>query len=239
MAYPNDELSDHVANFYGGTTSSPIFWANSQTLYPTGSMTNINISVNQTPAPTGARKISGGVFTAVGGTGLADARVYVKVGNTFIKVGTSVNGGAYSDTHLQPGTYDLICDRMGYKTAYRTVNLSGSVDLDSINFYLTSFFPIGITNQNLYIPKDFALQQNFPNPFNPVTNIRFDIPKQTNVRLSVYDILGREVEVLVNNTLKPGTYKADWHADKYSSGLYFYKLVTDDYADVKKMILVK
>ena len=72
--------------------------------------------------------------------------------------------------------------------AYKTVTLTAAADLDSINFYMTSFFPIGITNQNLYTPKDFALQQNFPNPFNPVTNIRFDIPKQTNVRLSVYDI---------------------------------------------------
>ena len=59
------------------------------------------------------RKINGGVFTAIGGTGLADARVYVKIGSTFIKVGYSGDGGAYSDTHLQPGTYDLICDRMG------------------------------------------------------------------------------------------------------------------------------
>jgi hypothetical protein len=103
---------------------------------------------------------------------------------------------------------------------------------------------IGIQAVSGNIPKEFALRQNYPNPFNPSTQIKFDIPKQGNgrsvpVQLKIYDLLGREVEVLVNGNLSPGTYKMDWNANKYSSGIYFYELRAGTYRNVKKMILLK
>jgi hypothetical protein len=239
MAYQDDEVADFAGGFYSGGGNATILWSNSVTLFPTGSMTNINLSVQQTVNnPPGARMVSGGVYASVGGQGLNEARVYAYNGSNFFNLGFSITGGGYSVKDLPAGTYTLTCDRMGFRSAQRIVTI-GANNLDSINFYLTSIGPIGISNQNLYLPKQFTLQQNFPNPFNPVTNIRFDVPKQSNVRLSVYDLLGREVEVLVNDNLKPGTYKVDWQANKYSSGLYFYKLVTDEFVDVKKMVLVK
>jgi hypothetical protein len=202
-------------------------------------LSNINILVDSTQNPGGSRKISGGVYASIGGTPLATARIYAMIGGIYYNVGYSLPGGGYSVMHLPAGTYDLICDRMGYRSATRSVVVLPGFDLDSINFYMIPIGPIGISNENLYLPVNFALGQNYPNPFNPVTNIRFDIPRDAFVRLSVFDILGREVEVLVNQQLKPGTYKYDWHAEKYSSGLYFYKLLTNDFIDVKKMILVK
>jgi hypothetical protein len=83
------------------------------------------------------------------------------------------------------------------------------------------------------------LYQNFPNPFNPITSIRFAIPKSAFVRLSVFDILGREVVVLVNENLKPATYEVKWNAGNYSSGIYFYRLTTDVFQQVKKMSVIK
>jgi len=89
------------------------------------------------------------------------------------------------------------------------------------------------------IPERFSLYQNYPNPFNPSTNIRYTLPKNSFVSLKVYDVLGKEIATLVNESLSPGTYEATFDAAKYSSGIYFYKLTTNDFSDVKKMVLIK
>jgi ligand-binding sensor domain-containing protein len=105
----------------------------------------------------------------------------------------------------------------------------------------------GIGKSHSRLPDKFALYQNYPNPFNPTTKIRFDIPLSPLyergvgrfVHLTIYDILGREVSTLLNRQLQPGTYNIEWNASNYPSGVYFYKLVTDSYTAVKKMILIK
>jgi len=89
------------------------------------------------------------------------------------------------------------------------------------------------------IPNKYALSQNYPNPFNPTTNIRYDLPKNTFVKLIVFDMLGREVETLVYEKLNAGTYSVDWNASQYPSGVYFYYLQADSYTEVNKMILTK
>ncbi|MGH2576049.1 MAG: T9SS type A sorting domain-containing protein, partial [Ignavibacteria bacterium] len=78
-----------------------------------------------------------------------------------------------------------------------------------------------------------------PNPFNPSTVIKFDIVKSSNVKLIVYDILGREVKTLVNEILQSGSYELTFNAPKLSSGVYFYEIAADGFRDIKKMILVK
>ena len=88
-------------------------------------------------------------------------------------------------------------------------------------------------------PKSFSLDQNYPNPFNPTTKIKFALPKSKFAKLVIYDILGREAATLVNEQLKPGTYEADWNASNFPSGVYFYKLITNGFADTRKMILIK
>jgi len=92
---------------------------------------------------------------------------------------------------------------------------------------------------NNQIPDSYNLFQNYPNPFNPVTKIKFNIPKSGNVKLVVYDILGKEVESIVNENLDAGYYSFDFDASGLSSGVYIYKIETEGFTDVKKMILVK
>jgi hypothetical protein len=103
---------------------------------------------------------------------------------------------------------------------------------------------VGISPLSSEMPDRFSLYQNYPNPFNPSTKIRFDFPtsvkRQTsNVKLVIYDVLGREVTTLVNEQLKHGKYEVIWDASNYTSGVYFYRLVADDYIESKKMILIK
>jgi photosystem II stability/assembly factor-like uncharacterized protein len=89
------------------------------------------------------------------------------------------------------------------------------------------------------IPQNFLLSQNYPNPFNPSTKINFSIPKQTNVSLKVYDVLGKEVAELVNTEMSNGSYKINFNADNLSSGIYFYTLKTNEFISTRKMLLVK
>ncbi len=88
-------------------------------------------------------------------------------------------------------------------------------------------------------PENFSLSQNYPNPFNPVTKISFAIPKNNLVTLKVYDITGKEVATLINENMSAGEYEATFDASKLSSGVYFYKLSSGNFTDVKKMMLLK
>ena len=97
---------------------------------------------------------------------------------------------------------------------------------------------VGVNNQN-GIPEIYSLSQNYPNPFNPSTKIDFAIPKNGFVTLKVYDILGQEVAQLLNKDFQAGSYTVDYNASMLPSGVYFYKIISGDFIDTKKMILVK
>ena len=98
---------------------------------------------------------------------------------------------------------------------------------------------VGINQISTNVPRNFDLKQNYPNPFNPTTNIRFDLAKNTNVKLTIYNSLGQEVKVLVNGFKNAGSYEASFNASTLSSGTYFYRLTTDNFVDTKRMVLVK
>lgn len=98
---------------------------------------------------------------------------------------------------------------------------------------------VGIQNISTVIPENFMLYQNYPNPFNPVTHIKFDIESSSQVKLEVYDIRGRLVEVIYQGYLLAGKYSVDWQADMYSSGVYYYRLSTDKISLMNKMVLLK
>lgn len=98
---------------------------------------------------------------------------------------------------------------------------------------------IGVQIYSAEIPQRYRLYQNYPNPFNPVTKIKFDLPKSGFVKLIVYDILGKQVSIIVNEHLSSGSYTADLNASVLSSGIYFYTLQSGDFITTKKMILTK
>ena len=99
--------------------------------------------------------------------------------------------------------------------------------------------PVAIKNDNTPVPSLFKLNQNYPNPFNPSTRITYEIAKSSNVKLTIFDVLGREVAVLLNTKQQPGTYEVVWDAVNFPSGVYFYKIQTDYYASTRKMTLLK
>ena len=108
----------------------------------------------------------------------------------------------------------------------------------SIIFHFNTLL-IGLNPIGCDIPKEYKLYTNYPNPFNPSTKIKIDIPEISFTKLIIYDILGRQVEKLVNEKLSPGTYEVEWNASNYPSGVYFYKLETGNFSQTKKLILIK
>ena len=89
------------------------------------------------------------------------------------------------------------------------------------------------------MPEDFVLSQNYPNPFNPTTTIQYQLPTGSNVKVVVYDALGKEVAVLVNQYQNAGTYTANFKASNLASGIYFCRMEAGSFVKVNKMLLLK
>lgn len=110
--------------------------------------------------------------------------------------------------------------------------------VDAEPFEILEEDPTGV-NDN-YVGKNiFYLEQNYPNPFNPVTSIKYQVSRTAKVSLKVYDVLGREIETLIDEAMYPGVYKVEFNGTNLPSGLYFYKLTAGDFAQSRKMAMIK
>jgi hypothetical protein len=125
---------------------------------------------------------------------------------------------SYSDKDLNSGNYIYMLKQLDFN--------GGCSDSKDVNVSVTS-------------PIQYALEQNYPNPFNPNTIIKYSIPEDGLVKLKVYNLLGEEIITLVNSAQKAGRYEVVFDASKFASGVYYYRLETEKYTSIKKMILIK
>ena len=98
---------------------------------------------------------------------------------------------------------------------------------------------VSISQINSLVPAEYKIYQNYPNPFNPSTKIKFDVPDNSKIKLSVFDVAGKEIAVLLNDKLMPGSYEFSWNASEFSSGAYFYRIQSKDFTETKRMLLIK
>ncbi len=172
-----------------------------------------------------------------------------KIGSSTDYIFTSNSNGVDSTASIRKSLLDSVAVQMGVtgdsvRCTWRGWAYNGIDSLQSSNSFIITLVrsPIGIQVISTEIPQKFALYNNYPNPFNPVTKINFDIPNLSGdkkVQVVVYDILGNQVELLVNQELTAGKYSASWNAANYSSGIYFYRITAGNFTDTRKMILVK
>lgn len=120
-----------------------------------------------------------------------------------------------------------------------TVAIYGFWNWMNIDFIAIPNATVLSVDDNSDIPIDYSLSQNFPNPFNPETSIRYSIPEQSHVTIKVFDILGREVTTLVDGEKNVGNYEVKFNSKKISSGIYFYRIQAGDFLSTKKMIVLK
>lgn len=177
--------------------------------------------------------------------------------NYFYVMGGEISGGGYSAVayvwNIYTNTWSSVTGKpVGISNAWAGVTskcvndtvrvfVAGGYNAAAVNAF--DYFGcgptlVGIKNQTT-IPADYSLSQNYPNPFNPTTKINYTIPKSGFVTLKIFDVLGREVAVLVNAEKSAGSYIVDFNASALTSGVYFYRLEVNGFVDIKKMTLLK
>jgi len=145
----------------------------------------------------------------------------------YVKIGfVSGNGTVTTATNYEFTDRNLATGKYSYRL--KQIDNNGNFEY----FNLNSDVIIGV-------PSKFKLSQNYPNPFNPSTKINFDLAKDSKVNLKIYDMLGREVSTLVNEFRTAGYYSVDFNASALSSGVYFYRITTEDFSAIKKMVIMK
>lgn len=136
----------------------------------------------------------------------------------------------YQEVGLTPDRIYLykVCSFNEYGISDYSNNLSARTEKSTL-----------IVHNHQTIPGKYFLNHNYPNPFNPVTNIKFGITDRAFVKLKVFNSMGREIETLIGQNLPAGTYEVTWDAKNHTSGVYFYTIETNSFTEIKKMILIK
>ncbi len=215
QSYDNDgNITQFLWNFGDGNTSTQ---ATATHTYSQANTYNYSLTVTDNDGATDQKT---GQITV---SGASTNYVTVNPSNGSIQPGSSQTITLTLDAqNIQEGTY------------------TGQVNISSNGGNITIPIDYLVDVEKLTeIPIEFSLSQNYPNPFNPSTSIEFAVPRETNVSIKIYDMLGKEVATLLNEVKKQGTYKVIFDASTLASGVYVYRIETSEFVDTKKLILLK
>lgn len=149
-------------------------------------------------------------------------------------------------TNLSPGQmagitspFAVTYDSASFQGYFNLTFSISSTDFSSWIFDTTIVVITGVEDELNPLPTEYLLSQNYPNPFNSSCAIKYSIPKSSQVSLKIFNTLGEEIEILVNEEKPVGVYEVNWNASNLPSGVYFYRLQAGDYVQTRKMILLK
>ena len=239
----NDSGARLWATYYGGSLwdyGYDICIDTSGNLYVTGRTFSTNFPTQILPGAYNQTTVGGQYDAFILKFNSSVARLWATYyGGNSNEEGSSIFTDNSVNLYVTGRTYSTNFPIQTLTGAYNQTNYGGSGDAFVLKFNPT----VGIKKISSEIPGNYSLYQNYPNPFNPTTNIKFDIPKASDVKLTIYDILGKEIAVLVNEKLNAGSYSVGWSAigggRNYSSGVYFYRLQSDKFSVTKRMMLIK
>ena len=168
------------------------------------------------------------------------AQPEIKVANTLINQWEELT----FDFSSRIGVYPVVKDQI---VIFPDFDLTGRTQDNICYFDNISFSPsnsVGVDNRSETLPQGFALEQNFPNPFNPFTTLRYDLPENAMVNITIYDMMGRQVKTLINDQQTVGYRSTQWKATNdagspVSAGIYLYMIQAGDFRQTKKMVLLK
>ena len=168
---------------------------------------------------------------------LTGYKIYYSSGSTNLD-GTEANEGPSPVSVSTIDTMYLtgLTGGVTYRFALSAIDLSNN---ESILSDTVSGRTTGVSQRSSTIPSSYALEQNYPNPFNPSTSIQFDLPRTGFTTLKIYNLLGQEIATLLNEIKPSGSYIVQWNALNMTSGMYFYKLTSGEFSQVKKMQFIK
>ena len=198
----------------------------------------INVKSRQ---DTGFAKVTGRLRTIYGENVAGKLVVLINLEGQVVATQESDNNGNYQIEYVPAGTYIVSVDATDYDdvTTDNMITLNyGSGAIANKDLTLS---PASTTSvkQTQTLPTTYSLMQNYPNPFNPSTKIKFVIPKQTTVKLEIYNLIGQKIAELVNDELSAGTYEVIFNGENLTSGVYLYRMEAGDFVSVKKMLLMK
>ena len=146
--------------------------------------------------------------------------------NTWKNIGF-INGAGNSNSQKEYSFTEKIPESGKYFYRLKQIDIDGTFEYSS---------PVEIVIEN---PKTFELAQNYPNPFNPSTSIQYQVSRNSNITLKVYDIVGNQIATLVDEFKSAGKYEVEFGAANLASGIYFYKLQAGSFVETKKMVLIR
>lgn len=235
---PNYYLIQSFSDYYLPTYYSPessIFWQEADSINVNSVLSNINIFMPR-DSSIGGGSISG-IVSIDGGTPDNVLILAQSVSDNFFNYTTTIEDGSFTIFDLPFGTYKLIGQKIGFNNAESSI-----IEIDSSNAHVNNImisFLIASSEEGPQIPKTAELYQNYPNPFNPSTTIEYFIPQSGFVSLKIYDVLGKEIKTLVNEQKVRGEYKINFDGRGLSSGIYFYRLISGNFNQTRKMLIVK
>jgi hypothetical protein len=218
----------------GGVSANGVARFNTQTntwsSLGTGSSNGVNSTV-YTQAVSGSEVVVGGTFTQAGGVSANYVARFNTQTNTWSSLGTGSSNG------VSGGGVNALAVSGSEVFVGGGFTLAGGIASTFIARWNSGTSRVEQLSPTA--PKTFLLEQNYPNPFNPSTTIRYQLPVASEVKLEVYDVLGKKIATLVNERQSAGSYQVVWNASGLSSGTYFYRLQAGTFVETKKMIMVK
>jgi hypothetical protein len=251
-------FSDYAPSFATSSGTTAVSWLSADTVIVNALKPTVRISV-PTLAKTGLTRVSGRV-TEANGTPIPGVSILAsQPANVILGYGMTDRDGLYAVEALGSGAITLRADRLRYNIVEAPVTIAPSTfTVGNVDFVLTSSYPLSVNEEEI-LPSQTALFQNYPNPFNPTTKVRYVVggvvaPSESEgpeignrqqpvgsiaVKLAVYDLLGREVAVLVDEQKNAGTYAVTWNATGMATGIYVYRLTSNGTVTARKMLFMK
>lgn len=243
-------LGDYAPSFY--SLSGPtVRWKEATAVPVSGNaVSGINIYVLPLPdSVSGYVSINGSVKNSSSQAGIGGAIVYAADGNgNILGYGVTDKTGSYTISGLAPDSYNLFVDAVGYTStgsysSSPSYDASGNPVPSTKNLTASPETP-AVVNQKSIQPTSYSLEQNYPNPFNPTTEIAFNLAQTERVNISIFNILGQRVATILDGEMGAGAHVVMWNGRNQNgevlpSGVYFYKLSTENFSAVKKMLLLK
>ena len=221
-------------NSAGGVSANYVARFNTQTntwsSLGTGSSNGVNGPFVSALAVVGNEVVVGGDFTSAGGVSANYVARFNTQTNTWSTLGTGSSNGVEGRVNALAVVGNEVVVG-GFFSSAGGVSANNVARWNSGTSRVEQLSPTA--------PKTFLLEQNYPNPFNPSTTIRYQLPVASEVKLEVYDVLGKKIATLVNERQSAGSYQVVWNASGLSSGTYFYRLQAGTFVETKKMIMVK
>jgi hypothetical protein len=233
--------SDYASAYYKSSASGTLSWVDADTVVVNGTPAAVHISLTRLQGE-GLTRISGRIVNA-NQAALAGVRVSARFADgRMAGDGMSDPTGHYDIEAIPAGPVTLFVDRFRFNLVQSPVTVPrDAFAIDNVNFILTGSFPTGV-DAGTTLPVTTRVYSNYPNPFNPATTIRFDLAQASEITLSVYDVLGREVRRLAQGQHAAGTYNVAFDGSNLSSGVYYYVLRAqgpDVHTSTGRMILMK